>query len=299
MSLLLVVSAFVLYPETVFYLTGNHESSYVHCDHGFCDELQSAGYKGSVYVAMRGFFECLPVVAVLDKRIIAMHGGLGPEITAEELRRGFDPQDGLKHWLIEAITWSDPSYLVQNYELNKSRSGGWFFGLEAIEEARQKLGIQFIVRAHQEMNTGVRFFGDWLISVYTACWRGSYSDDGGWEERRRLIIEQDETNTPEIGGVLVYDGCETFKMIHFVPVQKPYKSHAEFAAAFAEKIKNDLAFSENNFDCVASPFKKKVPEAKKAEAADKTTRIARAATKVAEETVDRTQEDPTDAEAKP
>ncbi|CAJ0570976.1 unnamed protein product, partial [Mesorhabditis spiculigera] len=298
--LVLVVSALVLHPDTIFYLSGNHEAEEQNEKYGFHDELRCDGYSGLLYLAILNFFKSLPVAAVVDKRILAMHGGLGPEITAEDIRNGFEPRDGLKYWMIQGIQWSDPNFKVKSYEPNKSRGAGWRYGVAAIEEARRKFGIQFIVRAHQEMNVGVRFFGDWLISLNTSGWRSQRSNQSEYsKQRRRICLEDDEGPRSEISGVLNYDGGETFTMIHFVPFQKPYKSHVDFAKDFTSKVALEGAFSESNYDSVASPF---IRTSKVRDMGDDQTvraRARRAPEKGSEEKLDRTQEDPTDADAKP
>ncbi|CAJ0585214.1 unnamed protein product, partial [Mesorhabditis spiculigera] len=198
-----------------------------------------------------------------------MHGGIGPELTRRLARDGFEPDDDSYDDLRTALLWSDPNHQIKGeecgtaYALNHRRGKGYYYGGEAIATIRQDLGIDFIVRAHQEMDTGVRFFEDWLISVYTTSWRApqpatpearqkqNESEDLSKEvspeatKHRRDIIEAMEEEG-QIGGVLVYDGIK-FTMIHFIPVNnKPYQTDKAFAKAFETKRANELCFAENN-----------------------------------------------------
>ncbi|CAJ0586855.1 unnamed protein product, partial [Mesorhabditis spiculigera] len=241
MSLVLVVAGLVLHPDTICYVSGNHELASCHRQYGFLHQLKDEGYPDYLYACIRGFFDALPLIAIIDQRIMAVHGGIGPEVTANVIRDGFDPRGPLTRTLKNALLWSDPNHNIRNYADNLIRGVGYCFGVEAIADFRHRMGIDFIIRAHQEMNTGMHFFGDWLISLYTTCRR-----DSG--EERQGIRDTDKDANAEIGGVLVYDGNQAFTMVHFIPLYNFYASHAKFTAAFNRKIVKDGVFAEANYD---------------------------------------------------
>ncbi|CAJ0587001.1 unnamed protein product, partial [Mesorhabditis spiculigera] len=257
MGLVLIVAGLVLHPDTICYVSGNHELASCHRQYGFLHQLKDEGYPDYLYDAIIGFMAALPLVAIIDERIMAMHGGLGPEVTAEVIRDGFDPRDAMSYKLKTGILWSDPNHGVKRFSENLSRGAGYYFGIEAIADVRHRLGIDFIIRAHQEMNTGVRFFGDWLISVYTTCRRGPcIALKGATDADQRMeIIAEDMEENAEMGGVLVYDGSRSLTMIHFIPAYQFFDSHEQFAAAFDDKLANELAFAHANCDATFEPFR--------------------------------------------
>ncbi|CAJ0560652.1 unnamed protein product, partial [Mesorhabditis spiculigera] len=257
MSVVLIVAGLVLYPDRIFYVSGNHELPHVHYAYDFCLELIDEEYTESCCQQIRAMFASLPILALIDNRILAMHGGIGPELTRETVDAGFQPSDDMHDDLRIAVLWSDPNHQAKKYAWNRVRETGYFYGEEAIEEIRRELGIKFIVRAHQMMNTGVQFFGDWLISIFTSTWRKPENNPLSADEQtllrantregmhfRNKIIRDEEPN-PEIGGILAYDGNNRLSMIHFIPTKYTYNTHADFAKAFERKAATDLAFSEN------------------------------------------------------
>ena len=61
-------------------LRGNHECSYINRLYGFYDECKRR-LNLKIFKVFIDVFNVLPVAAVVNKRIICMHGGLSPEIT--------------------------------------------------------------------------------------------------------------------------------------------------------------------------------------------------------------------------
>lgn len=61
-------------------LRGNHECSYINRLYGFYDECKRRSNL-KIFKIFVDVFNVLPIAAVVNKRIICMHGGLSPEIT--------------------------------------------------------------------------------------------------------------------------------------------------------------------------------------------------------------------------
>lgn len=67
----------IKYPDSLFLTRGNHECTEISRAYGFYDECKRR-YSISVW---REFCECfnyLPIAAIIDERILCMHGGLSP-----------------------------------------------------------------------------------------------------------------------------------------------------------------------------------------------------------------------------
>lgn len=65
-------------------------------------------------------FNCLPVSALIDEKILCMHGGLSPELSnLEQIRRIMRPTDVPDTGLLCDLLWSDPDKDVQGWADNE------------------------------------------------------------------------------------------------------------------------------------------------------------------------------------
>lgn len=78
-TICLLLAYKVKYPDHIFLLRGNHECSYITRMYGFYNECQRR-YSLSLWKEFCSCFNSLPLAAIVDERILCMHGGLSPEI---------------------------------------------------------------------------------------------------------------------------------------------------------------------------------------------------------------------------
>jgi serine/threonine-protein phosphatase PP1 catalytic subunit len=127
----------IKYPENFFLLRGNHECagiseyifnlylsmsltlelfslrvalSFSHPDriYGFYDECRRR-YSVKMWKQFCNTFNCLPCCAVIDDKIICMHGGLSPEISSmDQIANIKRPCDVPDTGLLCDILWADP-----------------------------------------------------------------------------------------------------------------------------------------------------------------------------------------------
>ena len=99
----------IQYPENFFILRGNHESAGINRIYGFYDECKRR-YSIKLWKIFSDVFNCLPVAALVDEKILCMHGGLSPELRdlqqIADLQRPCDVPDV---GLLCDLLWSDPS----------------------------------------------------------------------------------------------------------------------------------------------------------------------------------------------
>ena len=69
----------IKHPENFFLLRGNHESSSINRIYGFYDECKRK-YKLKLWKLFSDVFNSMPVAAIIDEKIICMHGGLSPDL---------------------------------------------------------------------------------------------------------------------------------------------------------------------------------------------------------------------------
>ena len=67
-------------------LRGNHECSSINRIYGFYDECKSSGYLGKrkynikLWKTFSDVFNVMPVCALIDEKILCMHGGISPQL---------------------------------------------------------------------------------------------------------------------------------------------------------------------------------------------------------------------------
>jgi len=156
------------FPDNFFVLRGNHESPAINRLYGFFDECKRR-YNLKLWKTFTDVFNMMPVCAVIDCRILCMHGGLSPELTSlsqiEMLDRPCDiPDSGL----LCDLLWSDPNPDTPAWGEN-DRGVSYTFGAEIVKTFNQKLNLDLIARAHQVVMDGYEFFAArQLVTVFSA-----------------------------------------------------------------------------------------------------------------------------------
>ena len=63
-----------------FLLRGNHESDTINRLYGFYEECKRR-YNIKLWKKFTDCFNCLPISALIEDKILCMHGGLSPDLT--------------------------------------------------------------------------------------------------------------------------------------------------------------------------------------------------------------------------
>lgn len=97
------------YPKKVLLIRGNHELRAITQNYGFYMECQNKYGSTSVWELFTDLFDFLPIAAIVEETIFAVHGGLSPMIESieqiESLNRFQEiPHDGP----LCDLMWSDP-----------------------------------------------------------------------------------------------------------------------------------------------------------------------------------------------
>lgn len=69
----------IKYPENFFIIRGNHEASTINRLYGFYDECKRK-YNVKLWKVFSETFNTLPITALIDDKILCMHGGISPEL---------------------------------------------------------------------------------------------------------------------------------------------------------------------------------------------------------------------------
>ena len=93
-------------------LRGNHECSSITKIYGFYDEVKRR-YNLPLWRAFCSMFNYLPICAVIDERILCMHGGLSQDLGSRDLsyinKRIERPLEIPDTGMMCDLLWSDPS----------------------------------------------------------------------------------------------------------------------------------------------------------------------------------------------
>jgi len=167
-TICLLLALKVKYPENFFLLRGNHECSSINRLYGFYDECKRR-YNFKVWKMFGDCFNCLPVCAIIDDKIICMHGGLSPDLTnLEQITRVMRPTEVPDEGLLCDLLWSDPDKDIKGWAENE-RGVSYVFGQEIISTFLKKHELDLICRAHQVVEDGYEFFAKrQLVTVFSA-----------------------------------------------------------------------------------------------------------------------------------
>ncbi|GER49585.1 serine/threonine-protein phosphatase PP1 [Striga asiatica] len=140
-SICLLLAYKIKYPENFFLLRGNHE---------YC-------------------FNCLPVAALIDEKILCMHGGLSPDLTdMDQIRNLPRPTDIPDSGLLCDLLWSDPSREIKGWGMN-DRGVSYTFGPDKVAEFLMQHDMDLVCRAHQVVEDGYEFFAErQLVTIFSA-----------------------------------------------------------------------------------------------------------------------------------
>jgi len=144
--------------------------------YGFYDETYRKYGTRNVWRYCCGVFDTLPIGAVIDGTVFAVHGGLSPTIsTMDQIRISINrfqeiPQEGPFCDLL----WSDPDDEVTGFCVS-NRGAGYLFGPDTLKKFMHINGLDLVARAHQLVMEGYKWMFDGkLVTIWTApnyCYR--------------------------------------------------------------------------------------------------------------------------------
>jgi len=79
-TICLLMAYKIKYPLNFFILRGNHESDSINRIYGFFEECKRR-YNVKLWKKFTDCFNWLPIAALIEEKILCMHGGLSPDLT--------------------------------------------------------------------------------------------------------------------------------------------------------------------------------------------------------------------------
>lgn len=192
----------VKYPDRVILLRGNHETRQITQVYGFYDECQNKYGNANAWRYCSKVFDLLSVAALVDGRILCVHGGLSPDVATIDQIRTIDRNKEIPHeGAFCDLVWSDPDD-VENWSISP-RGAGYLFGAKVTKEFCDINRLELICRAHQLVQEGYKYMfpDENLVTIWSApnyCYRcGNVAsilafDDGSSRESKLFNAVPDE-----------------------------------------------------------------------------------------------------------
>jgi len=76
-TIILLLAYKVKYPNNFFLLRGNHEAASINKVFGFYDECKRK-FNIKMWKRFQDVFNCMSITALIDGKILCMHGGISP-----------------------------------------------------------------------------------------------------------------------------------------------------------------------------------------------------------------------------
>ena len=181
-----------MYPDDVYLLRGNHEFDNLNFTYGFYQEVIERYGNDYIYNMANNAFGFMPLVAIVNDSIFAVHGGLSPKLDSlEQLNKIRRPIE--RDPIVTDLTWSDPSSLTVEIDKN-TRGSGLYFGVKPLKDFLAKFNCKYMIRAHQCVQKGVSTFGKGLLYTVFSC--SNYCESNG--NRAGLIFIYENSNENQI-----------------------------------------------------------------------------------------------------
>jgi len=167
----------VRYPDRITLLRGNHESRQITQVYGFYEECLQKYGSMNPWKWCTQVFDYLTVAALIDGRILCVHGGLSPDIrTIDQIRSSIPRKQEIPHdGAFCDLVWSDPEEVDGMTPSN--RGAGYLFGASVVREFVEVNSLDLVSRSHQLVQEGYKYFfppDNFLVTVWSApnyCYR--------------------------------------------------------------------------------------------------------------------------------
>ena len=168
-TVLIVFLMKIIWPSQVYLIRGNHEFFYLCSQGGFSAQIEEVYYGKELVEIFMTVFSYLPFSALIDNKMLCVHGGIGPGITSlTQLGTIKRPITDFGDDLIDSLLWSDPSNEVSFFE-QSNRGTGYLFGEEALKEFLKSCNLTHLIRGHECVLDGYEpSFNGTLYTIFGA-----------------------------------------------------------------------------------------------------------------------------------
>jgi serine/threonine-protein phosphatase 2A catalytic subunit len=170
----LLVALKIRYRDRITILRGNHESRQITQVYGFYDECLRKYGNANVWKHFTDLFDYLPLTALVENQIFALHGGLSPTLDSLDHIRSLDRVQEVPHeGPMCDLLWSDPDDRC-GWGISP-RGAGYTFGQDISEQFNHANGLSLVSRAHQLVMEGYNWCHEQnVVTIFSApnyCYR--------------------------------------------------------------------------------------------------------------------------------
>ena len=185
-TVLLLYALKVKFPNNIYLLRGNHESSSIGSFHDEC----KINLNKRCYSLFCKSFSYMPLTAISNRKIFCVHGGFSYSILdISEIDKIERPISDISFSVASDLLWSDPSQSVQKFT-SSPRGNGVLFGIDAVDQFLGDNDLSLIIRAHQFCQNGFNWSLDDCLTIFSASdYLGSGNKSG------IAIVEKNERET--------------------------------------------------------------------------------------------------------
>jgi len=115
-------------------------------------------------------FASLPPAALLNDKILCLHGGIPKDLIKLESieclpKDDFEP----KNPILFEILWNDPRDFIEDYLPSTRGEGCYFFGSNIFESFMTMNNLEYLIRGHEVKMDGIGYnFNGKLITVFSS-----------------------------------------------------------------------------------------------------------------------------------
>lgn len=167
-------------------LRGPHEDPNMNLLYGLAEECETrlkenCRSENSVFLRLNSLFELLPLAALIDNKVLCVHGGIGSSVNKltdiSSIKRPIQIVQDVQtpeQQLVLDLLWSEYSDQVTDLAINEERDvnkTGFIvkYGRDRLSRFTQENNIYLMVTSHMWIAEGVKkFANDKLIVVYSA-----------------------------------------------------------------------------------------------------------------------------------
>jgi diadenosine tetraphosphatase ApaH/serine/threonine PP2A family protein phosphatase len=150
-------------------------------------------------------FDHLNIAALIDGRVLCVHGGLSPEIRTLDQVNVINRLQEIPHeGAFCDMMWSDPEEIPDAWRISP-RGAGYLFGAKVTDEFNHVNGLELICRAHQLVMEGYKyqFPNENICTVWSApnyCYRRGRLWSRGAEQPGALLLVKERADSRFVFG---------------------------------------------------------------------------------------------------
>jgi len=178
-TICLLLAYKIKYPESFFILRGNHECPSINRIYGFYDECKRR-QSLKVWKMFNDCFDSLPFAAIINGKILCMHGGISPELqNLDQIRDISRPTDIPDSGLLCDLLWARPDKDTIGWK-ESDRGVSFQFGEDILSQFLQKHDLQSLCRACYVGEEGYQYFvGEQLVTIFSVPnYCGEFANNG-------------------------------------------------------------------------------------------------------------------------